>query len=73
MDIKAYAYVESNDRTLCFGCAVRSIIEEKEDDYLSMNHYDLVLERGDTGDGNDMRKIPHCNRCGRMIDDHSIA
>ena len=47
MDIKAYAYVESNDRTLCFG--------------------------GDTGSGNDMRKIPCCGRCGRMINDHCIT
>jgi hypothetical protein len=68
MEIKAYVYVQKNNMTtMCFKCAVKEIITGTPDDY------DLALEIGKTGGGNDMRSIPMCAVCGESFQDYSIA
>uniref|UniRef100_A0A6H1ZD36 Uncharacterized protein n=1 Tax=viral metagenome TaxID=1070528 RepID=A0A6H1ZD36_9ZZZZ len=67
MEINAYVYVESNARKLCFKCAVLEIIEGEESDY------NLALEAGSSGDGNDMRSRPKCAVCGEYFEDYCIA
>lgn len=73
MDIKAYCYIETLKGAMCFKCAVLAIITEKEDKVEYDSEYDLTLEMGDTGDGNDMRNTPYCAVCGTRIEDHYIA
>lgn len=79
MDIKAYVYVDSYDGAMCFKCAVREIINIElrtiggEKDPSVPYEFDLTLEMGDTGSGNDMRSTPCCVRCGKVMIDHCIA
>lgn len=67
MNIKAYIYIETEDRTLCFVCAVREILVDSE------GEFNLALEQGDTGDGCDMRSPPKCAKCGKYFRDFYIA
>jgi len=71
MDIKAYVYIESYDGIMCFECAVKEIIALETSD--TETGFDLALEMGDTGFGNDMRSTPYCVRCGKVMIDHYIA
>lgn len=82
MDIKAYVYIDSNSGTMCFHCAVKEIIEVERAFFevtdtpkylLQETKFDLTLEMGDTGSGNDMRSVPRCIRCNKRIEDHYIA
>jgi hypothetical protein len=67
MNISAYVYIESEDRKLCFKCAVLEVIEGEEADY------NLTLEAGSSDDGNDMRSRPKCAGCGEYFEDCCIA
>ena len=67
MNIGAYVYIETKDRTLCFKCAVKEISAG------SVEEFDLTLEEGSTGDGCDMRSTPGCAKCGKMFRDFCIA
>lgn len=77
MDIKAYIYIDTNRGTMCFHCAVKEIIELQVSDLpkylLEETKFDLALEMGDTGSGNDMRFVPRCIQCNKRIEDHYIA
>ena len=77
MDIKAYVYIESSMGVLCFKCAVKAIVKEqgKTDCFIEEKEgeFDLALEMGDTGDGNDMRTPPRCVTCEKRIEEHFIG
>jgi hypothetical protein len=77
MDIKAYVYIDSHEGVLCFQCAVKEIIATEASEIpqylLTETYYDLALETGDTGSGNDMRTAPRCIKCNKAIEDHYIA
>jgi len=68
MDVKAYVYIDTGDEILCFKCAVLELIEGER-----LKNFDLTLEQGSTGDGNDMRGTPSCNRCHKVFQDFCIA
>lgn len=62
MEVNTYAYVEDGEgNDYCFKCAVKQIL------YGNAETFDLVLEQGETGSGNDMRSAPRCVICGRSI------
>lgn len=73
MNIRAYIYVvkafseDRGGRILCFRCAVEDITSG------STENFDLALEEGSTGDGNDMRSTPRCASCNKMLHDFCIA
>jgi len=72
MEVNAYTYIKHDDAILCFSCAVQQIIEDKVLGH-EPDNFDLALEMGSSGDGNDMRRHPECSCCGKYLEDFCIG
>jgi len=69
MEIRAYIYIEGgeNKSRYCFKCATKKIVAG------DVHNFDLALEEGRSGDGNDMRSSPQCTDCGKYFKDYTIG